>query len=81
MAGGGDWEGLAKKKGVSVEEAKKTWERRKTKDGKWIWVKTKEAVAATSGTSSSESHAESSSGAKFTLKGNPMYRNYGVGKK
>jgi len=56
MAETEDWEGLAKKKGVSVEEAKKTWSRRKNKEGQWRWVETK---AATKGSSSASSSASS----------------------
>ena len=59
MAKDEDWEGIAKKKGISVEEAKATFERRKGKDGQWRWVETK---AATKGSSSSSASASASSG-------------------
>ena len=58
MAKAEDWEGIAKKKGISVEEAKATFERRKGKDGQWRWIETK---AATSGSSSSSASSSSSS--------------------
>jgi len=51
MAASEDWEGIANKKGISVEQAKKDWEKRKV-NGRWVWVKTKDAVASTSGTQS-----------------------------
>ena len=82
MAKGDDWEGLAKKKGVSVEEAKKSWERRKDKTGKWTWVKTKDAVAPTAGTSgssSSESSSSSTSSSAATYKVDEAVGKYALG--
>jgi len=61
MAKAEDWEGIAKKKGISVEEAKATFERRKGKDGQWRWIETK---AATGGSSSSAASASTSSKTK-----------------
>ena len=61
MAAKGDWEGIAKKKGISVKKAKETFARRKDKNGQWRWVETKAAVAGTKGTSGSSSSEASAS--------------------
>ena len=57
MAETEDWEGIAKKRGITVERAKEIFERRKDKHGQWRWVETK---AATKGSSSASASASAS---------------------
>ena len=56
MAAAGDFESIAEKKGISLDQAKQDWELREV-DGRWVWVETKAATQGTQGSVTATANA------------------------